>query len=244
MAAGIRRTARSAVGATTTQPGTSGTRTVADPPASLAMAMAYFKLNSARRAARAQVWPRDQVWCGEGGVEPPGLTTLLPFSRRTRNGRVPLAWARRLPWPSTASPPLPSRHSLHHCAYSYNCGAGTSHPSRGSPGATEARSSGEAMIDASLDDAGVLVKTASELLLKVICPGSGGCCCPASLCAGARGLVADAGVTRRGPSRVRAGDRALRKSCLGGAREDTKTGAGIRHLVSVRLRRYCGRDLK
>lgn len=157
----------------------------------------------------------------------------LPFWRRSCRLAVGLGTAGfRLLGRGACPGPPQRRHlyqavnSLHHCAYSCDCGAGTSHPSRGSPGATEARSSGEAMIDASLDDAGVLVKTASELLLKVICPGSGGCC-PASLCAVARGLVADAGITRRGPSRVRAGDRAFRKSCLGrapGGHED-----GCRH---------------
>ena len=75
MAAGVRRTASSTVGATTTQPGTSGTRTVAVPPASMAMAMAYSKLNSQTRAApapqgrgaqRAKAPP-----CAQGGrVEP------------------------------------------------------------------------------------------------------------------------------------------------------------------------------
>ena len=110
MAAGVRRTASSTVGATTTQPGTSGTRTVAVPPASMAMAMAYSKLNRSRidlpfsdcdtldregfRAGRAvalRTEPRQAVSRPCGSFHPYRGRRLLLWPRRVfERPRAPL----------------------------------------------------------------------------------------------------------------------------------------------------------
>ena len=99
MAAGVRRTASSTVGATTTQPGTSGTRTVAVPPASTAMAMAYSKLNRSRialplpepRHAGPRGLPYGPGCCTAYQTSESRVSTMREFPPLPRASVTPLA---------------------------------------------------------------------------------------------------------------------------------------------------------